>query len=85
MKLAAVPERAAGQLQSEQRPSSHVHAGGTGVSRMGPQRLTHGTAVGSIRSSDPPGQERRWSALKSASPSAGVRVAIASTIAESSA
>ena len=73
------------QLQTEQRPTSHEHAGGTGVSRVGPQRLTHGSAAGSLRSSMPPGQQRRSSAPDSASASAGVRVAIASTIADMSA
>src|SRR3954454_4187857 len=57
----------------------HEHSAGCAVIRDGPQRLTHSSAPGSLRS-EPPGQHQRSSMLTRRSVSSVLRPSIEATI-----
>src|SRR3954468_12621077 len=57
----------------------HEHSAGCAVMRDGPQRLTHSSAPGSLRS-EPPGQHQRSSMLARRSVSSALRPSIDATI-----
>jgi hypothetical protein len=67
------------QLQTVQRPSTQEHAARGAVIRDGPQRFTHSSAPGSLRSS-PPGQHRPRSMVTRRSVSSALRASIEATI-----
>jgi len=62
-----------------QGPVAQVHAGANGPTLLGPQRRTQWSAAGSVRSREPPGQERRSRVEASRLASVSARLEIAST------